>query len=140
MSSMRFGRVNVLVGAVGMFMAACGGLALGITFDQQAVREGFHELGLVRFYLREGHSHGMLLSLYNLIIGLLVDSWFASDRWKRTCSLAACFSLVLPIGLLTKGAMGASAAVPPIGIIGALGLILSLVCLIIGYFSRGRES
>jgi len=53
------GSLNVALGFAGLILAALGGLALGVTFDRFAVRDGDHVLSLVRCYLREGHSHGM---------------------------------------------------------------------------------
>jgi len=130
MHPIRQGKLNIIVGLAGLLLASSGGMALGATFDQHSVRDGFHLLTLVRFYLREGHSHGMPLSLYNLIVGLLLDQWIANPRWRRVASWATALSLVLPIGLAAKGAAGASATFPPIGLIGVAGMFVSLVLLL----------
>lgn len=60
---MKIGKTNVVAGLLAMFIAAVGGLVLGITFDANSVRNGDHILSLVRFYLREGHSHGMPIAM-----------------------------------------------------------------------------
>lgn len=129
---MRYGKLNLIVGFLGLLLAASGGMALGATFDQYAVRGGDHVLSLVRFYLREGHSHGMPISLYNLLIGLLIDRVQLSNGLKWTCSIAAVLGLVLPIGLAAKGAAGAASDFPPIGMIGILGMFISIILMLIG--------
>jgi len=129
---MRFGRINVMAGAVGLLVASLGGLALGATFDRYAARDGYHVLSLVRFYLREGHSHGMPISLLNLIVGMLVDRLALSDGLKRACSWLTVAAFALPLGLAAKGAAGAPADFPPFGILGAVGFIGAVVLLAIG--------
>jgi hypothetical protein len=116
-------------------------MALGLTFDVYSVRDGNHVLSVVRFYLREGHSHGMPIALFNLVVGALVDRLGLADRSKRICSLAAIVGLVLPLGLALKGASGASSSFPPIGLIGVFGLLTSACFLLAGALrmrSRGE--
>lgn len=74
----------------------------------------------------------MPISLFNLMLGAFVDRWFVSPRLKRVCSWAAVVAMVLPVGLAAKGPVGAPAEFPPIGIIGALGLLTCLVALLLG--------
>ena len=140
-TSMKFGRANVVAGAAGLLLAGLGGMALGLTFDVYSVRDGNHVLSVVRFYLREGHSHGMPIALFNLVVGALVDRLGLADRSKRICSLAAIVGLVLPLGLALKGASGASSSFPPIGLIGVFGLLTSACFLLAGALrmrSRGE--
>jgi len=129
---MKFGKLNITAGAIGLFVAACGGMALGLTFDQYAVKNGFHELSLVRFYFREGHSHGMPFSLYNILFGLLVDRLSLSDKLKKTGSILAVCAFILPLGLLGKALSGASPNFPPIGVLGAFALMGSLLIILMG--------
>jgi hypothetical protein len=129
---MNYGNVNIVAGFIGLLLAACGGMALGITFDQFAVRDGNHVLSIVRFYLREGHSHGMPISFYNLFIGLLLDRVQLSNRLKKTCMILALIAFFLPIGLVAKGAAGAPIDFPPIGMIGVLGVLGSIILMLIG--------
>ena len=131
-TSFQQGRLNILVGTIGLLVGIFGGMALGLTFDRFAVRDGHHVLSLTRFYLREGHSHGMPISLFNLILGTFLDRWFVSPRLKRACSWGAVVAMVLPLGLAAKGAAGAPAEFPPIGIVGAFGMITCLVALLLG--------
>ena len=132
MTSMKFGRVNVVAGAVGLLLAGLGGMALGLTFDTYSVKDGNHLLSIVRFYLREGHSHGMPIALFNLIVGSLVDRLGLTDRSKRLCSITAIVGLVLPVGLALKGANGALSSFPPIGLIGVFGMLASVCFLLVG--------
>ena len=62
---MNYGKMNIIAGFMGLLLAGFGGMALGFTFDQFAVQDGNHVLSIVRFYLREGHSHGMPVSFFN---------------------------------------------------------------------------
>lgn len=132
MTSMKFGRVNVVAGAAGLLLAGVGGMALGLTFDAYSVRDGNHLLSIVRFYLREGHSHGMPIALFNLVVGSLVDRLGLADRSKRLCSISAIVGFVLPLGLALKGASGAPSSFPPIGLIGVFGLLASACFLLVG--------
>jgi hypothetical protein len=134
---MRFGRVNVVAGALGLLVGSLGGLALGATFDRFAARDGYHVLTLVRFYLREGHSHGMPISLLNLIVGMLVDRLALSDRLKRACSWLTVAAFVLPLALAAKGAAGAPASFPPFGLVGVAGFVGAVLLLIVGSRREG---
>ena len=129
---MRFGRVNVMAGALGLLVGAMGGLALGATFDTYAVQNGNHLLTLARFFLREGHSHTMPIALLNLCVGMLVDRLSLSDGLKRTCSVLAVVAFVLPLGLALKGAAGAAPDFPPVGLIGIVGFVCAVALLAIG--------
>jgi len=129
---MRFGRLNILAGALALLIGAIGGLALGATFDRYAVKDGYHVLDLVRFYLREGHSHTMPFALMNLIVGLLIDRLALSDGLKRTCSWLAVAAFILPLALAAKGATGAQPNFPPFGILGALAFIGVMALLAMG--------
>ena len=136
---MNYGKPNIVAGFLGILLAACGGLALGATFDQFSVRDGDHVMSVVRFYLREGHSHGMPVSFYNLFIGMLVDRVQLSNSLKKTCSILALLAFFLPIGLVAKGASGAAADFPPIGMIGVLGIFGSAAIMLIGTIRTPRS-
>jgi hypothetical protein len=135
---MNYGKTNIVAGFIGLLLAACGGMALGLTFDQFAVRNGDHVLSIIRFYLREGHSHGMPVSLYNLLIGLLLDRVQLSNRLRATCIVLALLAFFLPIGLVAKGAAGAPSDFPPIGMIGVLGIMGSAIIMLIGAVQTRR--
>ena len=129
---MNFGKTNLIAGATILFLAAIGGTVLGATFDANSIKDGNHLLSEARFYLREGHSHGMPMALLNLIVGLAIDKINLSDKLKRVCSYAAILTVFLPIGLALKGAAGAPANFPPIGLIGILAFFTTAALLLMG--------
>ena len=129
---MNYGKNNIVAGFIGLILAVCGGLVLGLTFDRFAVQDGNHVLSIVRFYLREGHSHGMPISFYNLFIGLLVDRMVLSNGLKKACSILAIFAYFLPIGLVLKGAAGAPSNFPPIVMIGVFAVLATIIIMLIG--------
>ena len=48
---MKFGKYNLIAGAVGLLLGGMGGLLLGGTFDAQSTKDGYHMLELARFYV-----------------------------------------------------------------------------------------
>jgi hypothetical protein len=136
---MKNGKVNIVAGLIGLLLAACGGIALGLTFDKFAVQDGNHVLSIVRFYLREGHSHGMPISFFNLFIGLLLDRVQLSNRMKNACMILALLAFFLPVGLIAKGAAGAPTDFPPIGMIGVLGVLGATFTMLVGAIRTPRS-
>ncbi|PCH96256.1 MAG: hypothetical protein COB85_03705 [Bacteroidetes bacterium] len=124
---------NIRFGVTGLFVTAVmGGMALGGTFDSQSVQDGNHLLALARFYIREGHSHGNFMCLFNLFVGIILNNLELSERMKKICSYSAMIAIFLPLGLALKGFAGAPADFPPIGLIGIIGVATALIILIIG--------
>ncbi|MBX7059907.1 MAG: hypothetical protein K1X75_17735 [Leptospirales bacterium] len=132
------GKKNLIAGIVAMLLAMFGGLALAFTFDAFAVRGNDHVLSLVRFYLREGHSHGMPLAIFNMLIALWVDRVELSRTLKQVVSWSAICSLILPLALAMKGAAGAPSDFPPLGLPGVLGLALALSLMLAGAIRMKR--
>ena len=125
---------NIKFGFVVLFITAVsGGMALGGTFNQYSIKDGYHMLEISRFFLREGHSHGNFMALFNLFVGIIINNLNLSDKLKKIGSYAAMTAIFLPIGLALNGTFGAE-QVPPIGVIGILGVATALVILIIGSF------
>lgn len=129
---MKIGKLNIVVGAIGLLLAAAGGMALGMTFDKNAIKDGYHALTTVRFYFRDAHSHGMVFCFYNLIFGLIIDKLSVSDKIKKLGSYMAALSLILPISLLARAFAGAPPDFPPFGIIGAVTFVISIIVILIG--------
>lgn len=136
---MKFGKYNLIAGAVGLLLGGMGGMLLGGTFDAQSTKDGYHMLELARFYIREGHSHSMPFALYNLIYSLIIDKLVLSNRSKLIGSLSAMTAFFLPLGLLGKGLAGADPNFPPIGMIGILGFIISVVFILVGSKKMKKE-
>ena len=125
---------NIKFGFVVLFITAVsGGMALGGTFNQYSIKDGYHMLEISRFFLREGHSHGNFMALFNLFVGIIINNLNLSEKLKKIGSYAAMTAIFLPIGLALNGIFGAE-QVPPIGVIGILGVATALVILIIGSF------
>lgn len=133
MANIRFGFLSLFITAV------VGGMALGGTFNEQSVQDGNHLLGLARFYMREGHSHGNFMGFFNLFVGLILANLSLSDGLKKVCSYGAMLSIFLPIGLAAQGFAGAPENFPPIGLIGIIGIAVALIILIIGSFKTAQE-
>ena len=131
---------NIRFGLTTLFITACiGGLMLGGTFNEYSVKDGNHLLGIGRFYLREGHSHGNFMSFFNLFVGLILNNLKLSEKMKKICSYSAMASILLPLGLFIKGMMGGSEDAPPFGILGVLGIVIALIILIIGAFKTAQK-
>jgi len=131
---------NIKFGFVVLFITAVsGGMALGGTFNQYSIKDGYHMLEMTRFWLREGHSHGNFMALFNLFVGIIINNLDLSDKLKKVGSYAAMAAIFLPIGLFLNGVFGAD-HVPPIGIIGILGVATALIILIIGSFKTAQKS
>lgn len=130
---MNQGKTNIVAGFLFMFAAACGGMLLGGTFDAAyAARGGDHVMTMARFFLREGHSHGMPIGMFNIIVGLVIDKLALTTGVKRIASWAAICGILLPIGLAAKGAAGAPASFPPVGLPGVFGMFIAIVVCLIG--------
>ena len=129
---MRIGKWNFVAGSIGLVLAGIGGALLGATFNDNSLKDGYHMLTEARFYLREGHSHGMPMAMLNLIFGLYVDRLTLSALWKKIGSIGALLAFFLPIGLAAQGAAGAPANFPPIGMIGVLGFFAATITLTVG--------
>ena len=137
---MIYGKTNIVAGFLFMFIAACGGFALGGTFEATyAGRGGDHIMTMARFYLREGHSHGMPIAMFNIIVGLVLDRLALSDRTKRRASWAAVCGILLPLGLAAKGAAGAPANFPPLGLPGILGMFIAISVCLVGAIKMRRD-
>ena len=124
---------NIIFGfTVLFFTSLIGGMFLGGTFNEQSVRDGDHLLSLGRFYLREGHSHGNFMSLYNVLVGVVLANLALSDQLKKISSYAAMAAILLPVGLAWKGVLGGMQDPPPVGLIGVLGFAISLFIIVYG--------
>jgi len=128
LANIRFGFTFLL------FSAVIGGMMLGVTFNEQSIQDGNHLLSLARFYMREGHSHGNFMAFFNIFVGLTLNNLNLTEKAKKIASYSAMAAVMLPIGLALQGLAGAPADFPPIGMIGILGITMSLVILIMGSF------
>ncbi len=125
-------RLNFFVGAGGMLVAVMAALVLGITFEAYGQRDGDYAFSVVRFFLRFAHTHGMPLSLYNLIVGLALLHLTLSKLEVQVASWGAALTWTVPLVMTAKGAAGAPPGFPHIEIIGIIGLVVSATVLLRG--------
>ncbi len=116
---MKYGRLNIIVGCVVIFIAALGGFALGFTIENN-LNDDIYMVSYTRLLLKAGHTHGMPFALYNLIIGSLADRLELADRMKKRLSYLAIGTLFMPIGLILRGLTGGAMTFAPVVMIGAL--------------------
>jgi len=128
---MNSGRINIIAGGIVLILAGLGGFALGFTMDAY-FEKGFYALPLARLLVKAGHTHGMPLSLYNILIGSLVDRLALPVTWKRACSFAALGSFIMPVGLILRGMTDGSMTFAPVVLIGALCLFISAAIMVKG--------
>ena len=128
---MNFGRRNVVAGGLAIFVAAAGGMVLGFGMNAY-FPHGFYELPLGRVLVKAGHTHGMPLALYNLLVGALIDRLALSDAWKKRGSLLAMLAYIMPIGLVARGLDEGAMTFAPVVMVGALCFLASAAVLIKG--------
>lgn len=135
---MRFGRKNIIVGGIVIFIGAFGGFALGFSIDPY-FEKGFYAVPLARFLLKAGHSHGMPFALYNLILGSMIDRLALSDGLKKWCSLLGILAFIMPVGLILRGMTGGAMTFAPVALLGALFFLSSIALVIYGGSNRSAD-
>jgi len=135
---MNFGKRNIIIGCIAIFVAAAGGMALGFTMDAYFPR-GFYEMPLTRLLMKAGHTHGMPFALYNLIFGGLIDRLALDDTWKQRGSLLAMLAFIMPVGLVLRGAAGGTMALAPVVMAGALCFLASVGVLLKGAVNMKKD-
>jgi hypothetical protein len=128
---MRQGRINILAGCVGILLAAVGGFCLGFSMDPY-FDKGFYALPLGRYLLKAGHTHGMPIALYNLIIGSLLENLKLTDTGKKWCSRLAVCAFIMPIGLVLRGITDGAMTFAPVVLLGAFCFLSSIVMVMKG--------
>lgn len=128
---MSYGRINIIIGGIVIFLAAFGGMALGFTMEAY-FDKGFYAVPLTRYLIKAGHSHGMPFALFNIIVGSLVDRLTLDDKWKKRCSIAAILAFIMPIGLILRGIDSGSMRFAPVVLVGALCFLTSIGIMIKG--------
>lgn len=136
---MRSGRINVLAGCAGILLAAAGGICLGFSMDPY-FDKGFYAVPLGRYLLKAGHTHGMPLALYNLIIGSLLENLALTDKARKWCSLLAVLAFIMPVGLVLRGLTGGAMTFAPVVLLGSLCFLASVVMVMKGAVGKDRAS
>ena len=128
---MKQGRLNIILGSAIIIVAGIGGFALGFTIEHHFVL-GHYSPNLPRFLTKAGHSHGMPMAFYNLIVGGLIDRLVLTDSAKTWCSRFAAGALLMPLGLLLRGLDGGAFTFAPVALLGGLSLMASAAILLKG--------
>ncbi len=131
---MKTGKLNLIVGAVGLLVASLGGMALGMTFND-LFKEGHYQIELVRSFLKAGHTHGQPFAMYNLIFAILIGKVALSDRSKKIASWAAALAMLFPVGMVLRGVTDGAFTFSPVAMFGGVCLMVSAGFLVAG--SRG---
>lgn len=132
---MSSGRLNIIAGGIGIVLAGLGGFALGFTMDPY-FEKGFYAIPLGRVLLKAGHTHGLPIAFYNIIIGSLLDRLALSDKWKKICSIFTILSFIMPIGLLLRGITDGAMTFAPVVLIGSLCFFISALIMVKGAISN----
>ena len=128
---MTSGKLNFCIGSVVLIVAAFGGFGLGLTLDP-FFEKGFAAYPLTRFLLRSGHTHGMLIALINIVVGLSLSRLSLSERGKKACSILTAAALLLPVGLALRGLTNGAMTFAPVVMLGGMSLAAASVLLTAG--------
>jgi hypothetical protein len=134
---MRQGRINIIAGCVGILIAAVGGFCFGFSMDPY-FDKGFYAVPLGRYLLKAGHTHGMPISLYNLIIGSLLENLTLTDTAKKWCSTLAVLAFIMPVGLALRGLTDGAMTFAPVVLLGSLCFLASVVMVMKGALGKDR--
>ena len=128
---MQTGRWNIVVAGSFIFVFALLGFFLGFTMEPY-FEKGFYAMPYARALLKGGHTHGMPLALYNLLVGVLLGRLVLSDQWKKWCSALAMLSFFMPLGLILRGLTNGAMTFAPVAMFGILCFLASAAILIKG--------
>jgi len=134
---MRYGRLNIMIGAAALVIGGIGGFMLGVTLES-VLKDGAYSIPFARIFTRGGHTHGLIFAFYNLIVGVMVDRLNFSDKMKRATSILAALTLVMSIGLLLRGFTGGAMTFAPVGFLGGAIFIVSAVFIFIGVIKNPK--
>jgi len=131
------GRINIIAGCIGILLAGVGGFCLGFSMDPY-FDKGFYAVTLGRYLLKAGHTHGMPIALYNLIIGSLLGNLTLTDGVKKWCSTLAVLSFIMPIGLALRGLTDGAMTFAPVVLLGSLCFLASVVMVMKGAVGKDQ--
>lgn len=135
---MKHGKLNLIVGAVTIFVGGIGGFLLGFSLDPY-FSEGFYAMPYTRALLKGAHTHAMPLAIFNLALAGILGHLVLSDRNKKIVSIFGACSLIIPVGLLLRGIDNGAMTFAPVVMIGVLGLFVSAALIFKGALPIGSE-
>lgn len=134
---MTTGKWNVYLGLLVMIAAAFGGFALGSTAEP-FFASGHAEIPFWRFLTRAGHTHGMPFGLINVVVGLLITRLGCSQGLKRSLSLVAALSILLPLGVALRGITHGARFAEALAAVGGFSLVAACLVALVGV-ARTKE-
>ncbi len=129
---MEIGRRNIKVGLAILVMAGFFAFYLGLTIPEH-LSAGIYEMDMARITLRAGHTHGMLIGICNVVIGLLLLNYNGSAKLGKGVSWLGIVSGLLPIGLILRGLTNGAMTFAPVAMIGGVALLGAFSLLLMGY-------
>lgn len=128
---MEHGKLNLVVGALGILLASVGGMVLGMFYPDRFA-DGSYAIDHAAALIRGGHTHGQPLAMYNLIFAALIGRVALTDKSRRIASRAAALGMFMPVGLMLRGLADASMMFAPMTMIGVIGFMVSAGYLLAG--------
>jgi hypothetical protein len=132
------GRINVIAGCIGLLLAAAGGIILGFSMDPY-FDKGFYALPLGRYLLKSGHTHGMPIALYNLIVAGLLEKLSLTEKGRKWCSRLAVLGFIMPVGLVLRGMTDGAMTFAPVVLLGSICFLSSIVLVMKGALGKSED-
>mgnify|MGYP000038282928 FL=1 len=129
---MEIGGRNIQFGLVILTLAGLFSFYLGFTIPAH-LSDGIYEMNLGRVTLRAGHTHGMLIGLCNVVVGILLSVQPFSSKSKQIASWLCVSAVLLPIGLILRGLTNGAMTFAPVAVLGGCGLLGTFITLLVGY-------
>jgi hypothetical protein len=126
-------KLNVIAGALGLVVFSFYGFFLGSTFNTSLTDE-YYVLTVGRFYMKQPHTHGFPLAMYNLILAVVLPYLGLTERSKKVCSVLAVCSYIMTIGLFLKAITDGAPTYAPVVMVGAILFTVSAIMLLFGSF------
>lgn len=131
---MELGKRNIKVGLAFLVMAGFFAFYLGLTIPAH-LSGGIYEMDMARITLRAGHTHGMLIGICNVVIGLLLMNYNGSVKMGKGISWLGIASGLLPVGLILRGLTNGAMTFAPVAMLGGVGLLGAFILLLFGYLT-----
>ena len=133
------GAKNIKFGLLILMAAGFFSFYLGFTIPSN-MSDGIYEMSMGRVTLRAGHTHGMLIGLCNVVVGLLLLSQKFSPKSEKLAAWFCMASVLLPIGLILRGLTDGAMTFAPVAMMGGCALLSAFITLFIGYEKEQQVS
>ena len=129
---MEIGQRNIKIGLILLVLAGFFAFYLGFSIPNH-MSNGIYGMDMARITIKAGHTHGMLIGLCNLIVGLLLLTQTFSPMSGKIASWLGIASVLLPIGLILRGLTGGALTFAPVAVTGGMALMGCFIALLMGY-------